>query len=87
MTPARRREPASGDPERLRLASPPSLAPAIPPLLSIEDLCTTLNCSRPTIERMRSAGKLPKADVYVGRRLPRWRVETIRRWIEGGSKA
>jgi excisionase family DNA binding protein len=59
----------------------------IEPLLSIDDLAGILNCSRPTIERMRAAGRLPRADLHVGRRSPRWKPETIRRWIETGGRA
>jgi hypothetical protein len=34
---------------------------------------------------MRSAGKLPRPDLHVGK-LPRWKPESIRRWIEGGGR-
>jgi excisionase family DNA binding protein len=61
------------------------LAALIEPLLSVDDLARTLNASRRTIERMRSAGKLPRPDLHLGK-LPRWKPETIRRWIEGGGR-
>ena len=35
----------------------------IEPLLSIDDLAAILRCSRRVVERMRSAGKVPKPDV------------------------
>lgn len=59
-------------------------APIITPLLSIDDVAATLACSRRLIERMRAAGKLPKPDLRVGK-MPRWRAETIARWIEAGG--
>jgi predicted DNA-binding transcriptional regulator AlpA len=58
--------------------------PAISPLLGIDDIAETLACSRRLVERMRSAGKLPKPDLHVGR-MPRWRRETISTWIERGG--
>ena len=60
-------------------------AGAIEPLLSQDDLTRVLNASRRTVERMRSAGKLPKPDLLLNR-MPRWRPETIRRWIERGGR-
>ncbi|MDR3618222.1 MAG: helix-turn-helix domain-containing protein [Paludisphaera borealis] len=60
--------------------------PAIEPLLSIDDVAAALSCSRRLVERMRSAGKLPRPDLHVGR-MPRWKRETLVRWIaEGGRK-
>jgi hypothetical protein len=52
------------------------------PMMSIDDLVQLLNCSRRVVERMKSAGKLPRVDLLVGR-MPRWKTSTIRRWIEG----
>jgi hypothetical protein len=43
-----------------------------------------LNCCRRLVERMRSAGKIPKPDIKIGK-MPRWKPETIRRWIERGG--
>jgi hypothetical protein len=62
-----------------------SLADAIQPLLSLDDVARTLSVSRRFLERLRSAGKVPEADFMAGR-CPRWRVETIRAWIEGGGR-
>ena len=61
-------------------------APPIEPLLSIEDLAAVLNVSRRVVERMRSAGRLPKADLTLGTRIPRWQAATIRAWIAGGGE-
>jgi len=55
-------------------------------LLSIDDLARILLCSRRLVERMRSAGKIPKPDIRIGK-MPRWRAETIREWIESGGRA
>jgi predicted DNA-binding transcriptional regulator AlpA len=60
--------------------------PAVEPLLRIADLTRWLSCDVRTVDRMRSAGRLPKPDLVVGRRSPRWRVETIRDWINSGGK-
>jgi predicted DNA-binding transcriptional regulator AlpA len=57
-----------------------TLAAAIEPLLSLDDLTVILNVSRRAVERLKSAGKLPRPDLTIGR-MPRWRPESIRRWI------
>jgi predicted DNA-binding transcriptional regulator AlpA len=49
----------------------------------LDELAEAIGVSRRTIERERSAGRLPKPDLHIGR-APLWRPETIRRWIEGG---
>ena len=56
--------------------------PALDPLLSIDDLARVLNCGRRSVERLLSAGRLPRPDVRLGR-MPRWRTVTIREWING----
>jgi excisionase family DNA binding protein len=66
-------------------ASLPVSSP-IEPMLGIAELAELLNCSRRMVERMRSAGKVPRPDLHVGR-MPRWRAETIHRWIDGGGRA
>jgi predicted DNA-binding transcriptional regulator AlpA len=53
--------------------------------LRLDDVATTLGVSRRAIERERSAGRFPRPDLTIGR-MPLWRVETIRRWIEGGGR-
>jgi excisionase family DNA binding protein len=70
----------SPDAEPIR-AHRPRLADALEPLVTIEDWCDLLRCGRRTIERMRSAGRLPRPDLHVGR-LPRWRADTAREWLE-----
>lgn len=73
--------PPLGDDPRLTTAD------RIEPLLSISGLCRVFDCDRRTIERMRSAGKLPRPDLTVGSRMPRWKPETVRAWIEQGGRA
>jgi predicted DNA-binding transcriptional regulator AlpA len=70
-----------------KLADVPGLKAAadIEPLLRMADLTRVLNCSRRVVERMRAAGRLPKPDLVVGKRSPRWKAETIRTWIENGG--
>jgi hypothetical protein len=53
-------------------------------LWSIDDIAFYLGVCRRKVEQLRSSGKLPKADLYVGK-LPRWRGATIRDW--SGEKA
>ncbi|MFO0957428.1 MAG: helix-turn-helix domain-containing protein [Isosphaeraceae bacterium] len=50
----------------------------------LDELANALGISRRTLERERSAGRLPRPDLQIGR-MPLWRPETIRRWIEGGG--
>jgi predicted DNA-binding transcriptional regulator AlpA len=61
------------------------LPASIEPMLHIDDLAALLSCSRRLVERMRSAGKVPKPDIHVGK-CPRWKPATIRAWIERGGK-
>ncbi len=69
-----------------RPESRPALAAAgIEPLLSLDDLAAALSCSRRAVERLRSAGKLPAPDLKIGR-CPRWKPETLRRWIDSQAR-
>jgi hypothetical protein len=63
----------------------PAEAPPVGRLaLRIDDIANSLGVSRRTLERERSAGRLPKPDRVVGR-VPLWAVTTIQRWLgEGG---
>jgi predicted DNA-binding transcriptional regulator AlpA len=62
-----------------------TLPASIEPMLHIDDLAALLSCSRRLVERMRSAGKVPKPDIHVGK-CPRWKPATIRAWIDSGGK-
>jgi len=62
------------------------LPAGIEPMLGIDDLAVFLSCSRRLVERMRSAGKVPRQDIKIGK-MPRWKAATIRAWIERGGKA
>jgi excisionase family DNA binding protein len=55
-------------------------------LWSIDDVAKYLNVSRRGVERLKSSGKLPRPALTIGR-LPRWRPEVIREWIERGGHA
>lgn len=82
MTIDPRPEPAPRPPDRLKLAATTERTPTIEPLLGISDLAAVLSCSRRLVERMRSAGRLPRPDLFVGR-MPRWKAATVRAWIDG----
>jgi hypothetical protein len=77
-------DPARGRVPRRRLPSPSHIP--IEPLVCIADLARILNCSRRLVERMRSAGRVPKPDIKIGK-MPRWKPETIQRWIAEGGKS
>jgi predicted DNA-binding transcriptional regulator AlpA len=62
----------------------PSLPAGLEPMVTTEDFVALLRCNRRTFERLRSAGKLPRPDIQLGR-MPRWRAQTIREWIERGE--
>lgn len=78
-------EPESATPPEARPGPSNLSAAGIEPLLCIEDWSAALGCSRRMVERMRSAGRIPKPDVMVGK-MPRWRPETFRRWIDAQAK-
>jgi predicted DNA-binding transcriptional regulator AlpA len=53
--------------------------------LRIDEVADSLGMSRRAIERERSAGRFPAADLHIGK-APLWRVETIRDWLENGGR-
>jgi predicted DNA-binding transcriptional regulator AlpA len=55
---------------------------AIEPLLSRRDLANVLRTSLRSLDRLQASGRLPKPDMYLSARQPRWRAETIRTWID-----
>ena len=59
-------------------------APVARLTLRIGEVAATLGVSRRAIERERSAGRFPAPDLTIGR-MPLWRTETIRNWVEGGG--
>jgi predicted DNA-binding transcriptional regulator AlpA len=62
-------------------ATAPAAPPALEPLLDIDGLSRVLATSRRSVERLLSAGSLPPPDLRLGRRMPRWMPETVRRWL------
>jgi predicted DNA-binding transcriptional regulator AlpA len=63
-----------------------NVAVALEPLLTMSDLGRILAVERRTIDRLRSAGKLPPPDLILGR-MPRWRRSTIDGWISRGGRS
>jgi hypothetical protein len=51
----------------------------------LDELAAGLGVSRRVLERERAAGRLPKPDLYIGR-MPLYRPETIRAWLERGGR-
>jgi hypothetical protein len=49
--------------------------------LRLDELAQVLGVSRRVLERERAAGRLPKPDLTIGRRMPLYRIETIRDWL------
>jgi predicted DNA-binding transcriptional regulator AlpA len=62
---------------------PPSLCDA---LIDRRAICQLLGVSRPTLDRMESAGKIP-ARIELSSQCHRWRLSVIRQWIEAGCPA
>jgi hypothetical protein len=62
-------------------------APSVPRLTyRLDELADALGVSRRLIEKEKAAGRLLRPDLHIGR-IPLYRVETIRRWVESGGKA
>ncbi len=78
-------------PRSSALPAPPPGAPAVAPLAELpltwclSAVAKALGVSRRVLERERAAGRFPPPDLTIGR-TPLWRVETIRRWVEGGGR-
>lgn len=53
--------------------------------LRLDELAEALGVSRRSLERERAAGRFPRPDLTIGR-MPLWRPETTRRWVEGGGR-
>jgi hypothetical protein len=51
----------------------------------IEDLADALGVSRRFFERARAAGRVPKPDLRIGK-VPLWRAESIRNWLDKGGR-
>lgn len=54
-------------------------------LMTVNDICENLACSRRWLERARASGAFPPADVVLGRH-PRWRQTTFEGWLSGQRK-
>src|SRR4051812_41595585 len=52
--------------------------------LRLDELADAFGVSRRALERERAAGRLPKPDLHIGK-MPLWRVETVRAWLERGG--
>jgi hypothetical protein len=77
---------AAGNASAPEDAPPDRLAAAgIEPALTIDDWARALSCSRRGVERLRSAGKLPRPDFHAGR-CPRWHAATVRAWLARGGR-
>jgi hypothetical protein len=52
--------------------------------LRIDELADALGVSRRALDRERSAGRLPKPDLHIGK-MPLWRIETVHHWLASGG--
>ena len=80
--------PAASDDNNHRRPDKAETPGEIPRLLwRLDDVARALSVDRRTIERLRSAGKFPRADMQIGR-IPLWRPATIRDWVtaSGGDR-
>lgn len=66
--------------------APTKSAPALEPLLKLDDVARLLNCCRRSVESLRASGHFPRPDAMIGRS-PRWRVATVNAWIDEGGTA
>jgi len=79
-------EDAAGIPAVLPISRPPKASePVARVTYSLDDWAKALGVSRRVIERERSAGRLPKPDLFLGR-IPLWKIETVRGFLERGGK-
>ncbi len=80
-TPDLARECNAGDPPR---EGHPSTVAAVVARLAWrkKEVARALGISERAFERERSAGRFPRPDLTIGR-MPLWRPETIRAWIDG----
>lgn len=73
---------------------PPGVVSVVVPLdalaarwtVRLDEVAAALGVSRSVIERERRAGRFPKPDRTIGR-IPLWKPETIRAWVDGGGRA
>jgi predicted DNA-binding transcriptional regulator AlpA len=86
----RRPQPAPPRPSETNTAGlPEGVVPICKPLdaaprrltYRLDELAAALGISRRTLERERSVGRFPAPDLRIGK-MPLWRPETIRAWIE-----
>jgi len=54
--------------------------------LRLAEIADSLGISMRALQRERSAGRFPKPDIYIAR-MPLWKPETIRDWLERGGKS
>ncbi len=60
--------------------------PRIEPLAyRLDELADALGVSRRAIERERAAGRFPRPDLTIGK-MPLWRPETVRSFLERGGR-
>jgi hypothetical protein len=51
----------------------------------LEEVAAACSVSRRAVERERAAGRFPKPDLTIGK-MPLWRVETVRSFLERGGR-
>ena len=62
-------------------------APTMPTMATLADFARTLAVSKRSAERLLNAGKLPRPDLRLNKRVLRWRWTTIQKFcgVKGGA--
>jgi predicted DNA-binding transcriptional regulator AlpA len=53
--------------------------------LRADEVAASLGISKRTLQRELAARRFPKPDQHIGR-MPIWRIETVKAWLERGGK-
>lgn len=64
----------------------PQLVPGLPQLLDRTQVARILGVTLRSFDREKAAGRFPQPDCRTGKRSPRWKAETVARWIDAQGK-
>jgi hypothetical protein len=76
--------------ETIEQKAPPNGRPAAPPVERLtyrfDEVAAAIGVSRRLLERERSAGRFPTADLHIGR-VPLWRISSVKDYLERGGRS